>query len=504
MTPALHIAADGAPEAPRPLYRELPAPAAFPLDALRPVLANAARAIETVIQCPLVCAANSVLAVASLATQGRANVILPIGQGKPAPLGLYMLTVLDSGERKTSADGMALKPVRDFEREIAESNAGERHAYAAKLSAWEASEKHLTSKMKSDRAALEAALLDLGPAPQPPLLSVIAPSGDQTMEGLFRIYQHGHPSLAMLCDDAASFLGGHSLKAEQKGATTANLCRAWDGSKLERIRGGDGVIVLHDRRLALHLMVQPGVAADFLSDARFADQGLLARFLVSAPVGRAGTRLRDDANYQLAASVAAADLDGYNTAILHLLRQPIRWKDDNDRSLGLELDRLELTDEARALYVAFANAIEGKLAPSGSLVTIKAFASKAPEHAARIAGTLALMDSAGATHVEADTLASAIKLTEYYLSEALRLRAAGWIEPDLRLADELRVWLLEQPGDVIGLRTIYQMGPGAIRQADKARAAMTTLAEHGWVIGMAKGTVIDGARHKEAWRIVRC
>ena len=62
-----------------------------------------------------------------------------------------------------------------------------------------------------------------------------------------------------------------------KQSTTAILCRAWDGSKLERIRGGDGVTVLYDRRLAAHLMVQPGVAAGFLSDSQFSDQGLLGR-----------------------------------------------------------------------------------------------------------------------------------------------------------------------------------------------------------------------------------
>lgn len=329
-------------EAPRPLYRELPPAEPFPVDALGPVLGKAAKAIESMIQCPMACAANSVLAVASLAAQGRANVILPIGQGKPAPLSLYLLTVLDSGERKSSADSMALKPVRDAEREIAALEAGQRATYQVKLAAHEANAKHLTNKLKNDRSALEAALHDLGPAPQPPLLSVLAPSGDQTMEGLFRIYQHGRPSLAMLCDDAATFLGGHSLRAEQKAVTTANLCRAWDGSKLERIRGGDGVTVLYDRRLSCHLMVQPGIAAGFLSDDQFADQGLLARFLVSAPAGRAGTRIRDDDAYQAMANHAELDMDDYNTAIAALLRQPVRWKDEKDRTLGVELDALHL------------------------------------------------------------------------------------------------------------------------------------------------------------------
>lgn len=501
---AINRATQPQTEAPRPLYRELPPAEPFPVDALGETLGKAARAIESMIQCPMACATNSVLAVASLVAQGRANVILPIGQGKPAPLSLYLLTVLDSGERKSSADSMALKPVRDTEREIADLENAARQSYAVKLSAHEANARHLTNKLKGDRAALEAALHDLGPPPQPPLLSVIAPSGDQTMEGLFRIYQQGRPSLAMLCDDAASFLGGHSLKAEQKAGTTANLCRAWDGSKLERIRGGDGVTVLYDRRLSCHLMVQPGVAAGFLSDSQFADQGLLARFLVSAPQGRAGTRIRDDAAYQALAYNAALDLEDYNTAIAALLRQPVRWKDENDRALGVELDALVFTPEARALYVTFANAIEGELGPKASLAMAKAFASKLPENAARIAGTLTLIADPAASQIEAATLADAISLAKYYLGEAVRLMASGAIDPELRLAASLLEWLQSQPGKVIGLRDIYRLGPNAIRQADKARRVMGILAEHGWAKPMPDGAEMEGQRHKEAWEIVQC
>lgn len=491
-------------EGPRPLYRELPPAPDFPAEALGPVLHKAAAAIEAVIQCPMACAANSVLAVASLAAQGRANVILPIGQGKPAPLSLFLLTVLESGERKSSADNMALKPVRDFEREIAEAEADARQSYAVKLAAYDASAKHLKSKLKNDRAALEAALHDLGPAPQPPLLSVIAPSGDQTMEGLFRIYQHGRPSLAMLCDDAATFLGGHSLKAEQKAGTTANLCRAWDGSKLERIRGGDGVTVLYDRRLACHLMVQPGVAAGFLSDPQLADQGLLARFMMSAPAGRAGTRFRDDAEYQALTGQASGDLEDYNTAVVRLLRQPVRWKNENDRPLGVELDALHFTADARALYVGFANAIEAEIGPGGLLAMVRSFASKLPENAARIAGTLALMADAFKREIDSETLADAIQLARYYLDEAIRLVAAGAIDPELRQADALREWLLSRPDNLIGLREIYRLGPNSIRQADKARSAMKILEDHGWVRALQDSAEIDGKIHREAWMINRC
>lgn len=495
-------------EGPMPLFRPLPAAPEYPANALGSVLAPAANAIAEMAQCAIACAANSVLAVASLAAQGRANAVLPIGQGKRTPLSLYLLTVLESGERKSTADSFALKPVRDFERELAEAEAGERMAYQARAAAYETTAKALHSKLKNDRAALEAALHALGPAPLPPLLSILAPGGDQTFEGLFRIYQQGRPSLAMLCDDGASFLGGHSLKAENKAGTTANLCRAWDGSRLERIRSLDGVSVLYDRRLAAHIMIQPGVAGDFLGDAQFADQGLLARFLLSAPGSLAGTdrRLRseDAASERADAARAAADLAPYNAVIGRLLRAPIRWKNEHDRSAGIELDELPLSDDARRLYIRLHNATMEAMGTGKALESVRPFANKLTENAVRLAGILTLVADSDAIEINAETLADAAKLAQYYADEAVRLTDAAATDPAMKRADQLLRWLLSRTGDMIGLATVYQScQPKSLRTAKAAREAMEILAAHGWVTSVPGGATIDGKRHREVWRIMR-
>lgn len=495
-------------DGPMPLFRPLPPAPAFPVQALGPVLSAAAKAIAGQAQCAIACAANSVLAVASLAAQGRANAELPIGPGKPTPLSLYLLTVLESGERKSTADTFALKPVREFERELAEAEAGERMAYQAAAAAHETAAKRLHQTLKNDRAALKAALMDLGPAPLPPLLSILAPGGDQTFEGLFRVYQHGCPSLAMLCDDGASFLGGHSLKAENKAGTTANLCRVWDGSRLERIRSLDGISVLYDRRLAVHIMIQPGVAGDFLGDAQFADQGLLARFLLSAPASLAGTEARlrsEDAQVERAATASAAsDLAAYNLAIARLLRAPVRWKAEHDRSAGVVLDLLPLSENARRLYVQLHNATMKAVGPGQSLESVKPFANKLTENAVRLAGILTLIADPEAIEIDAPTLADAATLARYYADEAVRLTDAAATDPAMKRADTLRRWLLSRSDDLIGLATIYQSGqPKSLRTAKAARDAMEVLAAHSWAEAVPGGAMIDGKRHREAWQIVR-
>ena len=89
------------PESPRPLMRELPPADPFPIDALG-VLAPAARAIHDRVQAPQAICGQSVLAAATLAVQGHADVELPTGQKRP--LTNFYLTIAATGERKTSVD----------------------------------------------------------------------------------------------------------------------------------------------------------------------------------------------------------------------------------------------------------------------------------------------------------------------------------------------------------------------------------------------------------------
>ena len=490
-------------ESPRPLFRPLTAPPSFPMEALGPTLSKAARAIESVVQCAGACAGNSVLAAAALTAQAVANVELPIGEGKVAPLSLDLLSVISSGERKTTADGYGLRVIREYEQELAGIEAQERAAYKLAVQVHKVQVAHAEKQHKSDGGALTQALTAIGAEPLPPLLSTIAPSGDSTIEGIYRIFEQGRPDLGIFSDDGATFLGGHSMKAEQKQATTAILCRYWDGAKVERIRGGDGVNVLFDRRLSCHLMVQPDVAAGFFNDRQFSDQGLLARFLIAAPEEMAGSRFRDDAPYRRAVRQAGEDLRGYNWSLGKLLKRPIRWRDENNRALGVERGLLCFTPAARARYVTHYNEIEALMAPGEALATIKPFASKLLEQAARIAGVITLVEQPEATTIEADIFDSAMVLARYYCGEALRLLESGYISPQLKEAESLRRWLHGWASDVISLRQVYQLGPNAIREAKKARAVMGILEAHGWVIPLDDDAKIDGKRVKEAWAIVR-
>jgi hypothetical protein len=105
------------PPAPRAL-REARAPSRpFPIDALSFTLQRTVNTIEDLIQCPTALAAMSVLSAASLAVQGHANVLIP-ATNQARPLSLFLLSIAESDERKSSADNEALKPVKEYERQF--------------------------------------------------------------------------------------------------------------------------------------------------------------------------------------------------------------------------------------------------------------------------------------------------------------------------------------------------------------------------------------------------
>ena len=109
---------DARPEK-RPLFRELPPAQPYPMAALGK-LRPAAEATHLMTQAPMALCAQSVLAAAALAIQAHYDVILPGGGQKP--LTQLFLSIAESGERKSSVDRIALRPVAMFEEELRAGN----------------------------------------------------------------------------------------------------------------------------------------------------------------------------------------------------------------------------------------------------------------------------------------------------------------------------------------------------------------------------------------------
>jgi hypothetical protein len=178
-------------EMPLPLTRALPAPEVFPIEALGDILAPAAEAIQEIVQSPWAMCGQSVLAAATLAVQGLADVELPTGQVRP--ISSFFLTVAGSGERKSATDGLALDPIRSREAVLHEAYLAEMPGYINEKAAWEEARKKACSSNKGNLAAIRAALDRLGPEPAAPLHPLLM-CQEPTFEGLCRALEVGQPS----------------------------------------------------------------------------------------------------------------------------------------------------------------------------------------------------------------------------------------------------------------------------------------------------------------------
>ena len=483
----------GAAEAPRPLFRELAQASSYPVDALGSILASAAKAIVDRIQCPDTLAAQSVLAAASLAVQAHADVEIP-ATGHVKPTSLFMVSVAASGERKSAADGEALYPVRKREKALREAYAADVPEYLKLKAAFDAARKKALEG-KDDRFATKSKLDAVGDEPPKPLEPMLT-CGEPTFEGICKLLAGGQPAMGIFSDEGGSFIGGHGMSPDAKLRTIAGLSGIWDGSLIKRVRALDGSSIIGGKRVALHLMAQPEAAAQMLTDPVLLDQGFLSRVLVSAPSSTAGTRFQREPD-----PASSAAISRYHARILSILeRQPTLALDSRNE---LEPRVLCFAPDAAKAWREYADHVEGLLAPGQPLESIRGFSNKLPEHAARIAAVLMLVDNIEARHIDLETFGRAIRLAEYYTREALRLFEAGYASPELRRAEALRKWLLQHDAPHIGLAEIYQNGPKMVRDAATARAAVAVLVDHGWLVPVAGPSKVKGKSVREAWSIVK-
>lgn len=453
----------------------------YPVDALGGWLSDAAKAIAEHVQLPVAVAAQSVLAAVSLAVQGHINVKRGPYSGAD-PVSLYFMSILESGDRKSSADKLALKPVREYEAEQRAAYEAERREYETALTAWEMRKKSIEDSYKPNgkEQISEAKQQELAQAlleheekapfcPADPSLLMSEPNA----EGIFSHLKNYCPSGGLFNDEALGFFGGHGMNPETRGRTIALLCKLWDSGEVDKTRA-QYKEVIRGRRLTTHLMLQPVVAADIMSDPLLREQGFLPRFLIVAEPSIAGSRF-----------IAGKSEDGgaytdrriqtYFARMTELMREPLNTPEGKDA--GLRLATLELEGQSLQAWRVLHDDIEKELGPDGRYRAIKGFGSKAAEQAARIAAIFSRID--GRDVISESHISRAGELVRYYL-ESMRVQTDNAAEDRERIeAAELLGWIRNHGGRIKSVE--FKRLPISYRSAKKARSLLDALTDSGHV-----------------------
>lgn len=433
-------------EPPKPLLEVQQAALPYPAEALGELLGPAVERMAEVIGVPCAMAAQSVLATAALASQGHANVHL---DGRVYPLSLYLLTVACSGDRKSAVDQLALKSARDWERQ-------QWDLYAEKLKAFRVATR-LAAKASASKKHEDPA--GNAPAePVPPRLIIAEP----TIEALVKSLCHGLPSMGLFNDEGGQFLGGSTMSKENLLKAITTLSALWDGSPIDRTRSMAGESLrAYDRRLSLHLMLQPFLANQLFKNQVINGQGLLGRCLISWPERLAGQRL-----YQAVDLTRDAMVQCYQQRITALLEKP--WALHKDGSLNPA--PLTLTASARRAWIAIHDTIEGQSGEFGELANIQPVAGKAAANVLRIAGVLAVVEEAD--ELDESHIQRASTLMDYYLAEIQRLTEQEPANSLREEADRLLRWLVHKGWPQFSARDVYRNGPRFARKSSRHTAEL--------------------------------
>lgn len=458
---------------PRPLRDENSKPTEYPVAALGHVLGKAAQAISERVQAPLALSGQSVLGAAALAAQRLYNapsIILSSGM----PCSLYMLTLGDSGDRKSSCDALALAPIYEIEKRAQQQHTKE-------IEDW----RNLPRKDREEVA---------------PPADVTALFSDASYEQIAsNLIGGGAPAIGVFSDEGALFFGGHSMKADTRAASIAGYTKMFDCGEVTRHRRTDreGSGTVYNRRVSFHLMVQPIAFRETLSDPLMMGQGFMARFLVAAPESLAGSRFLSQ---NRARDKAESDprIGAYWSRIAALMNtRPII-----DECGGIVASAMAISDEAEALWLQAYNAAEKEQGIGQDYADIKPFAGRFGEHSRRIATVLTVFD--GSREIGAEIMARALELAAYSLSEWRRLTGVSQQDREIDEVEKLLAYL-QRRRDMRSTQKIAKSGLKPRAGIRTIRNRVAVLVEHGWArpkshkLDHAGELIADSVNEFELW-----
>jgi len=249
------------------------------------------KALSALQQVPPCVAGASILSAFSLATQHIADVIQPV-TGTRIPISLFFASFLDSGDRKSSTDKIALggldvsAGVLAYEAVLQNEAEGLARDYAIYSEAYEAAVKNIKRGTKGNACTDPqeiARKLSAHPQPIKPYEGVLR-VGKCSTEGLEDAFTRNYPSLFLGSDEGASILGSYAMKTENKTGFFGVIATAFDGVVIpSHTRHGENGKKALNVRLTSHIMIQGNYIPRLFGDREGQGQGSLARFLYSWP-----------------------------------------------------------------------------------------------------------------------------------------------------------------------------------------------------------------------------
>ncbi|MDQ5920693.1 MAG: hypothetical protein QG673_749 [Pseudomonadota bacterium] len=448
----------------------------YPLDSLPKLIRTAVISYQEYGQQPLPLIACSALANVSLACQSLANVARD--HMLISPISLYFLVAASSGERKSAADKVFSRGVREWQIETRKLLTGKANEQKILHRIWEHQKEGLLKQIRKltvngEPTHLEELQLHQLSANEPEVL--LLPElffEDVTQEALVSQLATGWPSSSLWSDEGGIVLASHGMQSNTT-KFVATLNRLWDGNSFITHRKTSQNLNIANRRFTISLMVQPAILEKMLlrNDGIMRQSGFLARSLIAYPQSAMGERNYKEPKH------STQELDKFNQRIRECLDKSSKLD-----SRGCDaIPTLHFTPEAKDIWIQFFNTTEQNLTKNSKWLCIQDFASKAAENVARLASLFHLFCGIESNFIESESVEQAISIITWHLNETKRIlnpENSSEINTD---AQKIVAWLRKRKLNQVTLRYIQQYGPPLVRERVKLTKAINLLTENNYL-----------------------
>lgn len=459
---------------PQPLVAKLDAEP-YPHATLPDGIRAAVEEVQAFVKAPFPLVASSAIGALSLAVQAYVDV--ERAQKLNSPVSLFLLTIADSGERKSTCDGFFSKALRDYEQEQAEAMKPELERYQADLDSWNAERdgllaaiKEASKKSKStDKLRDELTQLQHD-KPEPPRIPKIL-LGDETPENLAWRLAKEWPSAGIVSSEAGAVFGSHGMGKDSIMRNLALYNVLWDGGTHSIGRRTSESFTVKGARLTTALQVQEATLREFNNKVGILARGTgyFARFLIAWPESTQGTRLFTEAPEHW------PHLAAFNRRISAMLSAPAPINADGSLEPGL----LKFSPKAKERWIEFHDSIEKMLSSGKELYDVRDVASKSADNAARLSALFHVFTHGADGSIGADSFESASCIVAWHLSESRRFFGELALPIELtdavKLNDFLVVHCRINQTHIVTKSTVLQYSP--LRKKEKLDAAINELCD---------------------------
>ena len=404
------------------------------------------------------------LTALSVSIQGLFDVRKPTGQC--VPTSLLLLTVAESGERKSFTAEKFLKPIRSFQKKQESIWQGQVSEWKVKEKIWLIKNKEIEKKIKS-LCCKQESTADVE-------LELMKHTKDRPARPRqFKMLYDDSTSEALFCGlyENLSSAGIISSEGGLKGRAFNDLPKQnamWSGDPIVVDRKVAGSYQLYGARLTFSVMTQP-VAFKAYMKARGDDargSGLWARFLVCDPSSTQGKRLLDNATLSHEHIHRYAErIEQLLMCNLDLLSHPCK-----------ERAEIVFSPAASKLWVDVFNEIESGIMENGRFEHAADLASKLADNIARVAALFHVFEGNDGS-ISLESLRFSVDLCLWCSDEFFHLFIPT---PEIELdVIQLKEWLRLKRSEGyrwVKRNEIMQYGPRRLRSKKRLDACLDEMA----------------------------